>query len=375
MIPRFIQKNIKKDLFKGKVIVIYGARQVGKTTLVKKLCQQVNIKSKYFNCDEPDIRAKLINKTSTELKQLIGGAKLVIFDEAQRVKNIGLVLKLLVDTFSNLQIIATGSSSFNLSNRLAEPLTGRSYEYTLFPISELEIAKDIGRLETQRTLEMRLRYGNYPEIVETQDEEEKKRLLIELKNNYLFKDILSFEKIKGTDILYSLLQALALQIGQEISLNELASLIGIDKKTVQRYLQIFEKAFITFRLRAFSRNIRKEIGKRHKIYFYDLGLRNSLINNFNPPFLRRDIGSLWENYIIAERIKKNSYQRNYANIYFWRTYDQQEIDLIEEKEGKIAAYEIKWRKKKVKVPVSFLKTYKNSQFSVINKNNYLNFII
>ena len=374
-ITRFVHKQIEEDLFKGKIVVIYGPRQAGKTTLVKQILKGFSGKSSFFNCDEPDIRLAFADKTSSELKQLIGNVDIVVLDEAQRVKNIGLTLKLLVDTYSNLQVVATGSSSFELADKIAEPLTGRSFKYTLFPLSEMEIVSQIGSLEAKRTVETRLVFGSYPEIYMEQDVEKKQRLLTALKSDYMLADILKHENIKGSDVLYKILQAIALQIGKEVSLNEISSLVGVDKSTVARYIDILEKGFIVFRLRAFSRNLRKEISQKDKIFFYDVGLRNALINNFNPMGLRQDKGDIWENFVISERLKRNAYKRDSANMYFWRTYDQQELDLIEEKQGEIDGYEIKWKSDKFKHPKAFLDAYPNSETTLITRENYLDFVV
>lgn len=376
-ITRIIQKQVENDLFKGKAIVIYGPRQVGKTTLVKQIISRSSTPSTYLNCDEPDIRAQLANQTSTQLRNFIGQTKLVIFDEAQRVKNIGLSLKLIIDTFPEIQVIATGSSSFELANQVAEPLTGRTYQHTLFPLSFSEIKNQLGLTDTVRNLQDHLRFGSYPEIITQTSQTEKQRLLYLLKTNYLITDILQHQNIKGPELLYQLLQALALQIGQEVSLNELASLLEIDKNTVKRYLNLLEKTFIIFKLTAFSRNLRAEINKKYKIYFQDTGLRNALINNFNPLALRNDTGQLWENYLISERLKTNAYAKKYPNLYFWRTYDQKELDLIEESDGKLNGYEFKWGDKgKIKNSTQklFTTTYPNSKLTLVIQTNYPEFI-
>src|SRR3989344_4416128 len=361
MIPRFIQKSVIKDLFKGKVILLFGPRQVGKTTLVRSIMRDVKVKSAYFNCDEPDIKQQLEGKTSTELKSFLGGAELVILDEAQRVLDIGMTLKLLVDTYPEIQIIATGSSSFDLSAKAGEPLTGRNFPYTLYPLSELELSVVHDPLYLRRTLEERLRFGQYPEIY-TAESNDKERLLGIIKKDYLLKDILAYGAIRGANKIMRLLQALALQIGHEVWPAELGNMLDMDRKTVESYLDILEQTFIIFRMPSFNRNLRKELGKRYKIFFYDLGLRNALINNFNPLKLRNDVGQMWENYIIAERMKYHSYLQTSVNHYFWRTYDQQEIDLIEEKGGKITGYEMKWNpKRKHRVPKVFLSSYSGSK--------------
>ena len=374
MIPRFIQKSVIKDLFKGKVILLFGPRQVGKTTLVRSIMRDVKVKSAYFNCDEPDVKQQLEGKTSTELKSFLGDAELVVLDEAQRVLDIGMTLKLLVDTYPEIQIIATGSSSFDLSAKAGEPLTGRNFPYTLYPLSELELSVVHDPLYLRRTLEERLRFGQYPEIY-TAESNDKERLLGIIKKDYLLKDILAYGAIRGANKIMRLLQALALQIGHEVWPAELGNMLDMDRKTVESYLDVLEQTFIIFRMPSFSRNLRKELGKRYKIFFYDLGLRNTLINNFNPLKLRNDVGQMWENYIIAERMKYHSYLQTSVNHYFWRTYDQQEIDLIEDKSGKITGYEMKWNpKRKHRVPKVFLSSYPGSKVEIITPDNYRNFV-
>ena len=374
MIPRFIQKSVIKDLFKGKVILLFGPRQVGKTTLVRSIMRDVKVKSAYFNCDEPDIKQQLEGKTSTELKSFLGDAELVVLDEAQRVLDIGMTLKLLVDTYPEIQIIATGSSSFDLSAKAGEPLTGRNFPYTLYPLSELELSVVHDPLYLRSTLEERLRFGQYPEIY-TAESNDKERLLGIIKKDYLLKDILAYGAIRGANKIMRLLQALALQIGHEVWPAELGNMLDMDRKTVESYLDILEQTFIIFRMPSFNRNLRKELGKRYRIFFYDLGLRNALINNFNPLKLRNDVGQMWENYIIAERMKYHSYLQTSVNHYFWRTYDQQEIDLIEDKSGKITGYEMKWNpKRKHRVPKVFLSSYSGSKVEIITPDNYRNFV-
>ena len=372
MIKRKIQKNIENNLFKGKVVIIYGARQVGKTTLVKEIMKKYS-PAVYLNCDEPDIKKALTEKTSTELKNFLGKNKLVVIDEAQRVKNIGLILKLIVDNMTDLQVIAIGSSSFDLSNEVNEPLTGRKYEYFLSPFSFEELKQNYSDLELKRLLETRMIYGAYPEVINNPAEADQN--LINLTRSYLYKDVLQYQRIKNPDVLEKLLQALALQVGSEVSYNELASLVGIDKKTIESYLRILEQSFIIFRLCPFSRNIRNELKKMRKIYFYDNGLRNALINNLNPLQLRQDVGALWENLMISERLKFNGNNNLTKNIYFWRTQSRQEIDYLEEAGDKLAAYEFKWKKDKTKTPTEFLKAYKDSSFQVINQDNFLNFVL
>lgn len=366
-IKRILEEKIDKNLFKGKIIILYGARRVGKTTLVKKIPGSL-----YLNCDEPDIKDALTNKTSTELKSFIGNNKLIVIDEAQRVKDIGLTLKLMADNFPDTQVIATGSSSFELSNSVIEPLTGRKLEFYLYPFSMEELRFIYSDLEINRLLENRIIYGMYPDIV--LDSGNRDAYLKELARSYAYKDILAYQNIKNHDALIKLLQALALQIGNEVSYNELSNLLGIDKKTVENYVHILEKAFIIFRLASFNTNKRNELKKLRKIYFYDTGIRNALINNLNPLNLRQDTGSLWENFIISERIKllrNHDIDRQY---YFWRTLSRQEIDYIEEEAGNINSFEIKWKEEKLRIPKPFTDMYPKAQCSLINNKNYMEFI-
>jgi predicted AAA+ superfamily ATPase len=375
IIKREIQKNIEKRLFRKKVIIIYGARRVGKTTLVREIQKNFKDISLYLNCDEPDIREALTDKTSTELKSFIGPKQLVIIDEAQRVRNIGLTLKLIADNYPEIQIISTGSSSFELSNQAVEPLTGRKYEYFLYPFSISELKSIYSNIEIDRLLEKRIIFGMYPEIVINEFDNE--RNLKEITRSYLYKDVLQYQNIRNPDILEKLLQALALQLGSEVSYNELSNSLGIDKKTVQSYISILEKAFVIFKLRPFSKNPRNEIKKLRKIYFIDAGIRNALINNLNPSILRNDIGALWENFLITERLKNTSNNFSSKNIYFWRTHQKEEIDLIEESTDDISAYEFKWKNKKSvkeKAPKAFSDKYKNINFKIIDRTNYQEFL-
>ncbi|MBI5414705.1 ATP-binding protein [Candidatus Peregrinibacteria bacterium] len=371
-LERTIQKIVEQSLFQGKVVIIYGARQVGKTTLVKEIQKKFPKDSEYLNCDEPDVREALTNKTSTELSSFLGKKKLIILDEAQRVKNIGLTLKLIVDNFPEMQIIATGSSSFDLSNEISEPLTGRKNEFYLFPLSLSELSGIYSEREIDRIIEQRIIYGMYPEIVESGLSAKEK--LKSLAQSYSYKDVLAYQNMKSPEILEKLLQALALQIGNEVSYNELGALIGVDKNTIASYIQILEKAFIIFRLSPFSRNIRNELKKLRKIYFYDTGMRNALINNLNPLHLRQDQGALWENFMISERIKYNLNSSQDPNVYFWRTREQQEIDYIEESQGILSGFEFKWKKDTWKIPKVFLEAYPESSVHLIHRTNYQSFL-
>jgi hypothetical protein len=373
MIPRAIQSQIEKRLFKGKAIIIYGARQVGKTTLIREFQKKFSeSEALYLNCDEPDFRATLTGVTSTGLKELIGRKKIIFIDEAQRVKNIGVTLKLFVDNFPDRQVIATGSSSLDLSNEIIEPLTGRKYEFQLFPFALAELRRKYSKIELNRLLEKRLIFGMYPEIVEKPDEAE--ALLKSLASSYLYKDVLQYQSLKRPELLEKLLVALALQIGSEVSYTELANLLGVNKDTVANYIQLLEKAFVVFRLSPFSRNLRSELTKLRKIYFYDTGIRNALINNFNPLSFRQDIGPLWENFMISERMKRNFNQGNHVNVYFWRTHQQQEIDYLEERGGALAGFEFKWKGGKRRPPQIFLDTYAGSRVEFIDSQNYGDFV-
>ena len=372
-IPRKIQSKIVSNLFKNKVIVLYGARRVGKTTLSKFLIDEIP-NSKYINCELLQNKLALETTNSELLKNFIGSYRLIVLDEAQHIKNIGLILKILVDTFPEIQIIATGSSSFDLSHQISEPLTGRSRKFLLYPFSIEELTNTYGMVKTQAKILNILRFGLYPEVVE-KTEAEAIEELNDIASNYLYKDVLQFERLKRPELLLNLLRAIALQIGNELSYNELSKLLGENIHTLKRYIELLEKSFVIFRLSSFSRNLRKEIGKGQKIYFYDLGIRNAIIQNFNPLELRNDVGGLWENFCLTERIKYLSNHRIFANMYFWRTYDQKEIDYIEERGGKLNAYEFKYSKpKSLRPPNTFLDEYEGTSFHVVHNQNYFDFI-
>jgi predicted AAA+ superfamily ATPase len=376
MINRANNLQFKQWMFRGKVLVLIGSRQVGKTTLISEISKGFAQEDVLFvNCDESDVRDVLENSSSTVLKSFIGSKKLFIIDEAQRVKGIGLTLKLIADTLKEVQVIATGSSAFDLRNELEEPLTGRKIVIELFPISTQEMVNHTSYIEEKRMLEQRMIYGMYPEIINNPTDA--KKLLKELSDSYLFKDILSYKDIRQPDALRKLLTALSLQIGSEVSYNELGNLIGLDKETVERYIDLLEKSFVVFRLTSLSRNGRNELKKSRKIYFYDNGVRNAVINNFNPLSLRSDVGDLWENFMISERKKTLHYNQIFANTYFWRTHTQLEIDYIEEREGKLFTYEFKWSdKKKAKIPKLFTELYPENEFELINAKNYMeNFVL
>ncbi len=372
MIHRIIEQLIKNDFGRGKIIVLIGARQVGKTTLFDSVVRGSSNVLK-LNCDNYDDRSDLENKTSTELSQLVGNHEVVIIDEAQRAKNIGLSLKLLADLKLPMQILVTGSSSLTLANEINEPATGRLIEYNLFPLSLAELMQHTSPREEKRLLEQRMIYGLYPEVVTTPGDA--KRILVNLANNYLYRDLLEYRGVKKPEVLQKLVRALALQIGSEVSYNELSRTVGVDKATVESYIDLLEKCFVVFRLPAYSNNIRSEIKRGRKIYFYDNGIRNALLSNFAPLELRDDVGMLWENMMVSERIKRNSYCRNYAQMYFWRTQQQQEVDFIEEQDGRLTAFEFKWNSlKKAKLPKTFIDNYPNTDFKVITPNNYVEFV-
>lgn len=373
-IARNLEKNIKTSLFKGKAIIIYGARQVGKTTLIKKILSEYGDDGRYYNCELLSVERGLAEPEAEKIKAFLGNYKIVVLDEAQKIPNIGRILKIMVDTYPKMQIIATGSSSFDLSQKVSEPMTGRIFQFILYPLSAKEIADYGDRQLLYARLGNCLRFGSYPEVFSLSEKDAAERLN-EISSNYLYKDVLQFDGLKKSSVIKNLLQALALQLGQEVSYQELATNLGISRLTVQKYIDILEQSFVVFKLNAFSRNKRKEISKSIKVYFYDLGMRNSLIENFNPMEIRTDSGALWENFCIIERKKINEAEKRFANLYFWRTYDQKEIDLIEEREGKLFGYEFKWQKEKAKEPKEFLNTYKESSYEVINKNNFENFLL
>ena len=372
-IVRALENVIANRLFKKKAIVVVGPRQVGKTTLLHLISEKSKKKMLFLNCDEPDIRKLLELPTSTQLKAIVGDAELILIDEAQRVKDIGITLKLMIDNLTDKQVIVTGSSALDLSNSINEPLTGRKFEYKLFPFSFSELAENNGLLIENRLIEHRLIYGMYPDVVNNQGEE--REVLLNIVSSYLYKDIFDFQDIRKPEIIEKLLQALALQIGSEVSINELSQLIGVDNSTITRYLDLLEKSYIIFHLHSYSRNIRNELKKSRKIYFYDNGVRNALIANLNPIGLRTDVGALWENFLLSERMKQNNYNGSYANSYFWRTTQQQEIDYLEDIDGVLHCYEFKWKStKKAKLTSTFSSNYPNHTFKLINQDNYNEFI-
>jgi predicted AAA+ superfamily ATPase len=371
MFKRIIENSLVKRIGSGKAVIITGPRQVGKTTLVK---QSLKDKSYLFlDGDDPKTRAELTNPNTEEIRSLIGTHQIVFIDEAQRIENIGLTMKIITDQFKDVQLIASGSSAFELMNKLNEPLTGRKWEYHLFPISYEELESKEGVLNAKKKLENLLLFGMYPDVLNNPGDE--REVLTNLTESYLFKDLLSYNGIRKAKVLENLLRALAFQVGNEVSFNELSKLVGVDKNTVASYIKLLEMSYVVFSLSSFSRNLRKEIKHNQKIYFYDNGVRNAIIQNFNPLEFRNDIGALWENFLISERMKLNAYNQTYAKPYFWRTVDQQEIDYIEEKDGVISAFEFKWKAaKNIKTPLAFVKAY-NTQTTLIDSENYRKFVL
>jgi len=373
MVKRFLQKTVEEKLGRGKAVIIMGARQTGKTTLMKEIVKGQE-DMLWLDGDEIETQTLLEKASVARFKLAFARYKTVVIDEAQRIRDIGQKLKLITDHLPEVSLLVSGSASFEISNQVNEPMTGRKWEYTLHPLSLGELVEHHGFMEENRILSHRLVYGHFPEVVSRPGHE--KEILKQLSDSYLFKDILIWENIKHSDKLIKLLQALALQLGNEVSYNEIGRTLAINSETVSKYIDLLEKVFVVFRMPAFSRNIRKELKKSRKIYFHDNGVRNALIANFAPLELRNDVGALWENYLVSERTKLNSYRLNWANSYFWRTLDQQEIDYIEEIDGKLHAFEFKWRTgRKGKIPRVFSLNYPGSTFKSINRDNYEEFLL
>jgi predicted AAA+ superfamily ATPase len=371
-------KKISSVLYSGKVVIIYGARRTGKTTLSKEILKDQELQGKktyYINCETLDAKRNLETTNERLLKSYLGNQDIVVLDEAQNIDNIGMTLKIIVDTYPDIQIIATGSSSFDISNKVSEPLTGRKRTFILYPFSMLEIKENTNFHESSAILERAIIYGMYPQVYYLSDSQAREELM-EIAGSYLYKDILAFEQIKDSRLLLELLELLALQLGNEVSYSEIAQKLGVSNHTVKRYIDLLEKCFVVFHLRSFSRNMRNEINKSQKIYFYDLGIRNAIIQNFNKPNLRQDLGALWENFCIIERMKANQAHGNFVNHYFWRMYSGQEIDYLEEKDGDISCYEFKYNPNaKTKRPNIFIDKYSPKIFEVINKDNWFEFVL
>jgi len=369
MISRIVIDRLMSKMGDRKVLILYGPRQAGKTTLLNMLAEKLEGKIRWWNGDEPDHRAQLLNPTSTELRHMIGGSKYVFIDESQRIENIGLCLKFITDNIRDVKVIASGSSAFELANKINEPLTGRKWEFWLFPFSYKELSAHQDAEAERRLLHKRMIYGYYPDVVNNPGDEPD--ILRELSGSYLYKDVLTWERLQKPDKLERLVQALALQVGSEVSFNELGLLCGIDNETVEKYISLLEKAFIVFRLNSFSRNLRNELKKKRKVYFYDNGIRNAVISQYNQLDLRADAGQLWENFLISRRVKFTANAGMQSNKYFWRTTAQQEIDYIEESEGKLKAFEMKWNPlRNTTIPRSFIKGYPHADLKIITPDNY-----
>ena len=375
MITRKIESVILESLVPGKVVILLGARRTGKTVLLKKIVSMISEPGIFFNGEDFEVQRLLENRSIANYERILGTTKLLVIDEAQKVPEIGKILKLMIDSIPGLRIIVTGSSAFDLTGKPGEPLTGRNRTFRLFPLSEQELDPLYGITEKRAALEERLVFGSYPEVISIDDREAKVKYLKELVNDYLLRDLLSFEGVKNAGVINNLLRLVAFQAGSEVSMSELSSNLGIARNTVEKYLDLLSKVYVIFKVEGFSRNLRKEITKNAKWYFYDNGIRNTLVANLNPLGLRNDTGSLWENFIISERIKFQEYQNVLSNNFFWRTYDKQEIDWIEERGGKLFAYEFKFNKEKAKFPIAFSEAYPESEFRVISANNYHEFVL
>lgn len=375
LLERAIEPAIKKLIGSNKVLVVLGTRRVGKTVLVNRLLEEESLPAIVMNGEDMEVQELLQRRTTAHYKKIVGNKSLLVIDEAQVVPDIGRVLKLMIDSMPHLTILATGSSSFDLMNKAGEPLTGRKKEFHLYPIAQIELDSRETLLETRQHLDERLVYGSYPELLQLPTYKEKGDYLAELVQSYLLKDILAFEGIRQSDKILKLLRLIAFQVGSEVSYNELGNQLGISKNTVENYLDLLGKVFLVYRLPAYSTNQRKEISKGSKWYFFDNGIRNAIINDFRLPQQRNDTGRLWENYLISERIKRNSYMQENVQYYFWRSYSQQEVDLIELKDGVLHAYEIKYTAtKKIKVPAAFGAAYPGAIFTPITRDNYHDWI-
>jgi uncharacterized protein len=374
-IPRLVEEIITRQIGKQKVILLYGTRRTGKSTVIENIATNYEETTLLLQGEDMEVAALLQKRTTANYKRLTNGKTVIIIDEAQAVPNIGKILKLLIDTVKGITVIATGSSSFDLQNSTGEPLVGRNLVYQLYPIAQVELSPLQDYLTTVQLLEERLIYGSYPELWQLNGNDEKENYLKQLINSYLLKDILMIENIKGANVLYKLLKLLAFQVGSQVSTVELGNSLQLNRQTVDRYLDLLSKVFIIYPLSGYSNNLRKEVSKSKKWYFYDNGIRNALIANFNPLVQRNDIGQLWEQYFLSERIKYNSYRNYFPQYFFWRTYDGQEIDLLElNSKQKLQALECKWKEGKGKIPAAFSKAYPKAVFKIINRDNYLDWI-
>lgn len=370
-----IYQDLGVHLQPDKVLMLFGPRQVGKTTLMMDYLKSTDLKYKLVTGDNLMAHKPFLSQNLNILREFCEGYGVIAIDEAQKIPNIGAALKLMVDQIPGIRILATGSSSFELAGQTGEPLTGRKITLMLYPVSQSEMLNHFNRYELKEKLHETLIYGSYPAVVAEQEISSKLRILKEISGSYLFRDILAFDRIKSPQLLLDLLRLLAFQIGKEVSVNELAKNLGIDNKTVKKYLELLEKSYVLISLHGFSKNLRKEVTRHSKYYFYDTGIRNAIIANFNPLELRNDTGQLWENFLVTERLKKQAYKPLYANNFFWRTWAQNEIDFVEERDGNVFGYEFKWKKTDVKPPNLWVQTYPEAEFEVINRENYLNFVL
>ena len=374
MIERFY-KNIDKLLKPNRALIIYGPRRIGKTTLLNSYLNKTKYKYLLDTGDNVETRQIFALPDFEKIIDYAANYELIAIDEAQLIPNVGSGLKILVDYVPNIKVIATGSSSFDLANQVGEPLTGRKITINLYPILQLELLSIFNKYELKKNLPEFLIFGSYPEVITAKTRMEKMTVIKEIVNSYLFKDILAFERIKSPKVLLDLIKLLAFQIGSEVSFNELAAQLSINARTVARYIDLLEKSFVIVNLGSFNRNLRKEVTRKNKYYFLDNGIRNGVIDQFNDLDKRDDIGKLWENFIVMERMKMLDYKKIYGHLYFWRTYEQKEIDIVEERDGKLAGYDIKWKKDKIKPPKDWLATYKNAEYKVINQDNYLDYVL
>jgi predicted AAA+ superfamily ATPase len=373
-INRTLYARIIKQLKPNKALLLFGARRVGKTFLITQIAEKYGKDVLLLNGEDNDALALLADKSIAGYRRLLNKVKLLIIDEAQNIPDIGQKLKLMTDEVKGVSIIASGSSAFDLLNKVGEPLVGRSQTFRLYPFSQAELSTEENVLETKQNLESRLIYGAYPDVILTDEEEQKREYLRNIINAYLLKDILAIDGIRNSAKMYDLLRLIAFQTGNEVSFDELGTQLGMSKNTVERYLDLLAKVFVLYRLQAYSQNLRKEVSRKSKWYFYDTGIRNAVINNFSPLSLRNDTGTLWENYLIMERFKQINNTGKYGELFFWRTYDGQEIDLIESSDGHLEAFEFKWGNKQPGAPAAFVKTYPTTPYKVINRTNYLEFL-